>query len=180
VLPPLSRKLGHLLYLARGEWPDHHRHSLSDRHGGPDDLFEEQEPVNVGVGCDHPQGGFGPLEHVAQRNPKCRPLTGRKCRHLAGRKTDFLQGLSSNPAATVEHMATGETTPHGLLTVNEVAQRLGVSRASVYRLCHEQELPYVRLRSGPKRSPIRFREDELEAWLDQPATGYIQAIKQVV
>jgi excisionase family DNA binding protein len=76
-------------------------------------------------------------------------------------------------------MATAETTS-GLLTVNEVAARLRVSRASVYRLIAEQELPYIRLRSGPKRAPIRFREDEIERWLDQPATGYIQAIRQVV
>lgn len=60
----------------------------------------------------------------------------------------------------------------------EVAERLGIHRVTVYRLIHEQELPYIRLRSGPKRAPLRIREDELEAWLDQPATGYVQAMRE--
>jgi HK97 family phage major capsid protein len=51
------------------------------------------------------------------------------------------------------------------LTVPEVAEWLGVNRTTVYRLIHENELPAVRLRGGPKRAPLRIPEDELEAWL---------------
>jgi excisionase family DNA binding protein len=46
-----------------------------------------------------------------------------------------------------------------------VAERLGVDRTTVYRLIHENELPAVRLRRGPKRAPLRVPEDEFEAWL---------------
>jgi excisionase family DNA binding protein len=52
-----------------------------------------------------------------------------------------------------------------LLTVPQVAERLGIDRSTVYRLIHENELPAVRLRRGPKRSPLRIPEDEFEAWL---------------
>jgi excisionase family DNA binding protein len=62
-------------------------------------------------------------------------------------------------------VAIAETTAR-LLTVPEVAERLGISRVTVYRLIHERELPALRLRSGPKRAPLRIWEDELERWLD--------------
>jgi excisionase family DNA binding protein len=61
-------------------------------------------------------------------------------------------------------VAIAETTPR-LLTVPQVAARLGVSRVTIYRLIHENELPAVRLRGGPKRAPLRIPEDEFEAWL---------------
>jgi excisionase family DNA binding protein len=54
--------------------------------------------------------------------------------------------------------------PQNLLTVGEVAERLKVSRWSVYRRVEAGELPAVRLGSGP-RAPIRVDERELEAWL---------------
>jgi excisionase family DNA binding protein len=53
-----------------------------------------------------------------------------------------------------------------LLTAREVAERLGVSPATVLRWVRRGELPAIRLPSGA----IRFRESELEAWLEQRAT----------
>jgi excisionase family DNA binding protein len=64
----------------------------------------------------------------------------------------------------LEQVAIHATIPR-LLTVPEVAERLGVDRTTVYRLIHENELPAVRLRRGPKRAPLRIPEDEFEAWL---------------
>jgi excisionase family DNA binding protein len=64
----------------------------------------------------------------------------------------------------LEQVSIPATIPR-LLTVPQVAERLGVDRTTVYRLIHEKELPAVRLRRGPKRAPLRIPEDEFEAWL---------------
>jgi excisionase family DNA binding protein len=50
-----------------------------------------------------------------------------------------------------------------LLRIPEVAERLHVSRASVYRWIEEGRLPAVQL--GGRGSPLRILEGELEAWL---------------
>ena len=49
----------------------------------------------------------------------------------------------------------------GLLTVEEVAQMLRLSRAKAYALTASGELPSVRLGRS-----VRVRRDRLEAWLD--------------
>ena len=49
-----------------------------------------------------------------------------------------------------------------LLSVGEVAERLGVHRATVYRYVHEGELPALRLGED---GPYRVRSDVLERWL---------------
>jgi excisionase family DNA binding protein len=51
-----------------------------------------------------------------------------------------------------------------LLTVRQVAERLGLSTWSVYRRCESGELPSVRLGST-KKAPLRISEAELDAWL---------------
>ncbi len=62
-------------------------------------------------------------------------------------------------------MATAETSEiPALLTVPEVAARLRVSRASVYRRIAAGELPVHRLGSGP-RAPLRVDGAELLDWL---------------
>jgi excisionase family DNA binding protein len=49
-----------------------------------------------------------------------------------------------------------------LLSPTEVAELLGVHRASVYRRINSGELPAIRLGED---GPLRIRSDELEAWL---------------
>ena len=51
-----------------------------------------------------------------------------------------------------------------LLTVGQVADRLQVSRWSVYRRVAEGQIPAVKLGTGP-RAPLRVDADELEQWL---------------
>ena len=53
-----------------------------------------------------------------------------------------------------------------LLTTRVVAERLDVSPETVLRWTRRGELPAIRLPGGA----IRFREDELEAWLQERAT----------
>ena len=55
-----------------------------------------------------------------------------------------------------------------LLRIPEVAERLNVSRASVYRWIEEGRLPAVRL--GPRGSPLRVCSSELEEWLASHVT----------
>jgi len=54
--------------------------------------------------------------------------------------------------------------PQKLLTVGQVAERLQVSKWSVYRRVAERQIPAVKLGTGP-RSPLRVDERELERWL---------------
>jgi excisionase family DNA binding protein len=54
-----------------------------------------------------------------------------------------------------------------LLTAREVADRLGVTPETVLRWVEIRGLPARRLTSRA----IRFREDELEAWIDERATA---------
>ncbi len=51
-----------------------------------------------------------------------------------------------------------------LLTVPEVAERLAVSRATVYNLCETGELPHRRIGCG--RGRIRFAEEDLKEYVD--------------
>jgi excisionase family DNA binding protein len=50
-----------------------------------------------------------------------------------------------------------------LLTIDEVAERLGLSRHTVERKIAAGEIPALQL--GGRHSPIRVDERELEAWL---------------
>ena len=52
----------------------------------------------------------------------------------------------------------------GCLRVREVAERLSLSTATVYRLCAERKLAHVRL--GARRGAIRIREQDLQVFLD--------------
>ena len=54
-----------------------------------------------------------------------------------------------------------------LLTAREVAGLLGVSSETVLRWTRRGDLPAIRLPGGA----IRYREDELEAWLSKRACG---------
>lgn len=55
-----------------------------------------------------------------------------------------------------------------LLTVNEAAARLGVSRRSLYRLIETEELPYVRgLTPG---APVRLRPEDLDDFVAKRTT----------
>ena len=48
-----------------------------------------------------------------------------------------------------------------LLLAQDVAERLGVSLGEIYKLAARGEIPHIRL--GRR---LRFRGDEIEAWLD--------------
>jgi excisionase family DNA binding protein len=53
------------------------------------------------------------------------------------------------------------------LTTAEVADRLGVIPETILRWVRSGKLPAIRLSAGA----IRFRESELEAWLDAHTSG---------
>jgi excisionase family DNA binding protein len=53
-----------------------------------------------------------------------------------------------------------------LLTAREVAERFGVSAETVLRWTRRGELPAIRLPGGA----IRYREGDLDRWLEERAT----------
>jgi excisionase family DNA binding protein len=54
-----------------------------------------------------------------------------------------------------------------LLTTREVAERFGVVSETILRWVRTGRLPAIRISTGA----IRFRESELESWLDERATA---------
>jgi excisionase family DNA binding protein len=70
---------------------------------------------------------------------------------------------------------TNETTrPTGrqpLLTIAEVAERLGVSVRHVRRLVHERRIPYIKW-----GHLLRFDPDEVEAWISTHHVGALRPL----
>ncbi len=58
-----------------------------------------------------------------------------------------------------------------LLTPEELAQALTVSRATVFRMCSNGDLPHVIIRAGRRKKVIRFRAEEIEGWLCSRTCG---------
>ena len=56
-----------------------------------------------------------------------------------------------------------------LLTIDQAAERLGLSRRTVEHKIASGEIPALQL--GGKHSPIRVDERELEAWLYRDPEG---------
>jgi excisionase family DNA binding protein len=57
-------------------------------------------------------------------------------------------------------------TGYGLLTVNQLAQLLGVSRWTIYRLVRDDELRAVKV--GERN---RFRPEDVDAYLERQRAG---------
>jgi excisionase family DNA binding protein len=53
-----------------------------------------------------------------------------------------------------------------LLTVQQCAELLAVSRPTLYRLVRDHGLPVIR----PTGNDMRFRPEDIEAWLDSRVT----------
>jgi excisionase family DNA binding protein len=60
--------------------------------------------------------------------------------------------------------------PSPLLTTDEVAHRLNLTRKTVYRLLYAGEIPYVKLASRG-RGALRVDERELEAFIRAHRSG---------
>jgi excisionase family DNA binding protein len=63
----------------------------------------------------------------------------------------------------------------GLLTAREIGDLLGVSTETVLRWVRQGKLPAIRLPGGA----IRFREDEVEAWIAERATKVADSARAV-
>ena len=52
-----------------------------------------------------------------------------------------------------------------LLTPEEVAEGLSVSRSTVLRMIADNSLPAICLRSGPRKKVWRIRQEQLDRWI---------------
>ncbi|WP_342394546.1 helix-turn-helix domain-containing protein [Myxococcus fulvus] len=83
--------------------------------------------------------------------------------HPVGQDTKiFAAGLLLGSSTPVPSMASGSGR---LLTVREAAERLGVCRATVYRLCERGELPHVRISNA-----VRVEAEALEKFIREPSS----------
>lgn len=75
---------------------------------------------------------------------------------------------TGTPRATLAHMS------NPLLTINEAADRLGMSRRSLYRLIETDQLPYVRgLTPG---APVRLRLEDIDQFIAERTTPVVASI----
>ncbi len=68
-----------------------------------------------------------------------------KVRPLAPVRSPFVTRLLPDPTTTVARLAAYEGGEDRLLSVREVAARLGLCTATVYGLCADGALPHVRI-----------------------------------
>lgn len=84
---------------------------------------------------------------------------GNTTRNTGALRGRHLYGMSFHSAS---RYADGRTDPERLLTINEVAYRLAISRDSVYRLVRSGALAHLRV--GER---LRFRAQDLDAYLER-------------
>lgn len=119
----------------------------------------EVEPAAFGVGGE---GGSSPT--VTSPSQAVGTIGGaetaavQSVHPFAGVRKPFAAPLLQAPTPARLRALPGE--PERLLTVREVAERLGISTATVYRLCERGALPHVRVSNA-----IRIQLAALEAFL---------------
>jgi excisionase family DNA binding protein len=59
-----------------------------------------------------------------------------------------------------------DVTTDRLLTIRQLAAKWGWHASKLYRLVAARHIPYLRVPGEKGRGTIRFRESELDAWLD--------------
>jgi excisionase family DNA binding protein len=60
-----------------------------------------------------------------------------------------------------------------LLNSKAVCAILDIKPPTLSRMVHANKIPYVLLGIGKKKMTVRFREDELEAWLNRRSRGAV-------
>jgi len=67
-----------------------------------------------------------------------------------------------------------------LLTCTQVCQLLSISPATLTRWVRANKIPYVLLGTGATKLNVRFREEEIEAWLSRRSRGAVPPINRPV
>jgi excisionase family DNA binding protein len=58
------------------------------------------------------------------------------------------------------------------LTLKDLCDRFQLSPSVIYEKVANKEIPHIRLGTGPK-APIRFREKDIEAWIESLKVGAV-------
>jgi excisionase family DNA binding protein len=58
-----------------------------------------------------------------------------------------------------------------LLTSKAVCALLGITPATLSRMVHSKRIPHVILTAGRRKLVVRFKEDDLEAWINRRSRG---------
>ena len=66
-----------------------------------------------------------------------------------------------------------------LLSIEQAADSLGVSRQTITRMIAEGALPAICLRSGRRKKVWRIRSEQLEKWITQKERETARSVKVV-
>jgi excisionase family DNA binding protein len=80
------------------------------------------------------------------------------CQATQSTTCDDLRGKICRPRVASDGAQAPELSSEPLLSIKEVAARLGVCRAVAYRLCERGELPHVRISNAIRVSPAALTE----------------------
>jgi excisionase family DNA binding protein len=64
-----------------------------------------------------------------------------------------------------------------LLNSQAVCEVLGITAPTLSRMVHSGKIPHILLTSGKKKLIVRFREEELQSWLDRRSRGALPKAK---
>jgi excisionase family DNA binding protein len=67
-----------------------------------------------------------------------------------------------------------------LLNSKAVCEILGVAPATLSRMVHSNRIPFVLLSTGKTKLTVRFREEELERWLDRRSRGAVPKSRTIL
>jgi excisionase family DNA binding protein len=63
-----------------------------------------------------------------------------------------------------------------LLNSKAVCEILGIKAPTLSRMVHSSRIPFILLSTGRKKMTVRFREEELELWLDRRSRGALPKV----
>ncbi len=111
-------------------------------------------------------GGGGRALQVGEKITTDGAPRSQESRTVAPVRSPFVTRLLPGSGATRARLEVLRAGKDGLLSVREAAEQLGLSRATVYRLCADSALPHIRILNA-----IRIAPADLEAFIETRRGG---------
>ena len=80
------------------------------------------------------------------------------------------------PLIVANIIALGES--GGLLTEAQICAVYQISAATISRMVHANEIPYIYIRTGRRKKTVRFRWSEIQRWIHSRSRGPGRSIQR--